>query len=151
MARWTAPPEALRRRWKTAAAALLAIVAIAFALPARAESRFALVIGNGAYKNVPALANPPNDAKDIAAALKSLGFKVTLKLNLDLVAMQRAIEEFALEFGGRRRFAVLLRGTRPPARRPQLPRSGRRGVAQARRYRDADSRARSRARRARQG
>ena len=33
------------------------------ALPARAESRFALVIGNGAYKSVPALANPPNDAK----------------------------------------------------------------------------------------
>jgi TPR repeat protein len=98
MARWTAPPEALSRRWKSAAAALLAIVAIALAaLPARAENRFALVIGNGAYRNVPALANPPNDAKDVAAALKSLGFKVTLKLDLDLAAMQRAIEEFALE------------------------------------------------------
>ena len=96
MARWTAPPEALSRRWKSVAAALLALVALA-ALPARAETRFALVIGNGAYRNVPALANPPNDAKDIAAALKSLGFKVTLKLDLDLAAMQRAIDEFALE------------------------------------------------------
>ena len=96
MARWTAPPEALSRRWKSVAAALLAVVALA-ALPARAETRFALVIGNGAYRNVPALANPPNDAKDIAAALKSLGFKVTLKLDLDLAAMQRAIDEFALE------------------------------------------------------
>ena len=67
------------------------------ALPARAETRFALVIGNGAYRSVPALANPPNDAKDIAAALKSLGFKVTLKLDLDLAAMQRSIDEFALE------------------------------------------------------
>jgi Caspase domain len=97
MARSTAPPEALRRRWKAAVAALLALVAIAFALPARAETRFALVIGNGAYRNIPALANPPNDAKDVAAALKSLGFKVTLKLDLDLAAMQRAIDEFALE------------------------------------------------------
>jgi uncharacterized caspase-like protein len=96
MARWTAPPRALRRQWKAAAAALLALVALA-ALPARAETRFALVIGNGAYRNVPALANPPNDAKDIAPALKSLGFKVTLKLDLDLAAMQRAIDEFALE------------------------------------------------------
>ena len=95
MARWTAPPEALSRRWKSVAAALL-LVALA-ALPARAETRFALVIGNGAYRNVPALANPPNDAKDVAAALKSLGFKVTLKLDLDLAAMQRAIDEFALE------------------------------------------------------
>ena len=66
-------------------------------LPARAESRFALVIGNGAYKHVPALSNPPNDAEDVAATLKSLGFKVTLKLDLDLAAMQRAIDEFALE------------------------------------------------------
>jgi hypothetical protein len=98
MARWTAPPEALSRRWKSAAAALLAIVAIALAaLPARAENRFALVIGNGAYRNVPALTNPPNDARDLAAALNSLGFKVTLKLDLDLAAMQRAIDEFALE------------------------------------------------------
>jgi TPR repeat protein len=98
MSRWKAPPAALNRRWKSVAAAVLAIVTLALAvLPARADSRFALVIGNGAYKNVPALANPPNDAKDVAAALKSLGFKVTLKLDLDLASMQRAIEEFALE------------------------------------------------------
>jgi TPR repeat protein len=97
MTRWTAPPQARRLSWKSAVAALLGIGAIVFALPAWAESRFALVIGNGAYKSVPALANPPNDAKDVAVALKSLGFKVTLKLDLDLAAMQRAIEEFALE------------------------------------------------------
>lgn len=66
-------------------------------MPARAESRFALVIGNGAYKTVPALANPPHDAEDVAATLKSLGFKVTLKVNLGLAAMQRAVDEFALE------------------------------------------------------
>jgi TPR repeat protein len=98
MLRWMAPRRALSRRWKSAAAALLALVAAALAAPsAEAETRFALVIGNGAYRNVPALNNPPSDAKDIAAALKSLGFKVTLKLDLDLAAMQRAIDEFALE------------------------------------------------------
>ncbi len=46
---------------------------------------------------VPALANPPHDAEDVAATLKSLGFKVTLKVNLGLAAMQRAVDEFALE------------------------------------------------------
>jgi TPR repeat protein len=88
----------LSRLWKSVAAALLGLVTAGLAVPsAEAETRFALVIGNGAYRNVPALNNPPSDAKDIAAALKSLGFKVTLKIDLDLAAMQRAIDEFALE------------------------------------------------------
>ena len=39
------------------------------------ETRLALVIGNGAYKSSP-LANPVNDAKDMAGALKKLGFEV---------------------------------------------------------------------------
>jgi len=40
--------------------------------------RMALVIGNGAYKNVPELKNPRNDSSDIAAALKAVGFEVLL-------------------------------------------------------------------------
>ena len=39
------------------------------ALDAKADKRVALVIGNGAYRNVPTLANPTNDAADIGAAL----------------------------------------------------------------------------------
>jgi len=79
------------------AAALIAACLLAMASwPAAAESRFALVIGNGAYKNVAALTNPPNDAQDVATALKSLGFKVTLKTDLGLAAMQRAVDEFAI-------------------------------------------------------
>ena len=35
--------------------------------------RVALVIGNGAYKNVHALPNPPRDSKLIASALRSAG------------------------------------------------------------------------------
>lgn len=38
--------------------------------------RVALVIGNSAYKHAAQLANPRNDAIDIAAALKQVGFEV---------------------------------------------------------------------------
>ncbi len=73
------------------AAALLALLAAA---PALAESRVALVIGNGGYKAVPQLANPPNDAGDVAESLKTLGFNVTLGVDLDQAQMRRAIADF---------------------------------------------------------
>jgi hypothetical protein len=41
---------------------------------AYAERRVALVIGNSAYKNVPKLANPANDAGLIAGMFRSAGF-----------------------------------------------------------------------------
>ena len=50
--------------------------------PALTDSRrVALVIGNGAYKNVPELPNPSNDASDVATALRRLGFAVILVTN----------------------------------------------------------------------
>ena len=73
-------------------AAALFLVAAA---PAWAETRVALVIGNGGYRSVPELANPPNDARDVADALKALGFAVTLGVDLDQARMQRAIDDFA--------------------------------------------------------
>jgi tetratricopeptide (TPR) repeat protein len=48
-----------------------------------AVRRIALIIGNGAYKNVHQLDNPPRDAKLIAAALKDVGFQ-TVTLSNDL-------------------------------------------------------------------
>jgi len=45
--------------------------------------RIALIVGNGAYKSVPALDNPPRDAKLIAAALRDVGFQ-TVSLSTDL-------------------------------------------------------------------
>jgi TPR repeat protein len=72
----------------------LAMAALFGAAPAWAESRIALVIGNGAYQSAPVLANPPNDASDVAESLKSLGFKVTLGVNLDQAGMRRAIADF---------------------------------------------------------
>jgi tetratricopeptide (TPR) repeat protein len=45
--------------------------------------RIALIIGNGAYKNVHELGNPPRDAKLVADALKDVGFQ-TVTLSNDL-------------------------------------------------------------------
>jgi tetratricopeptide (TPR) repeat protein len=46
-------------------------------------NRVALIIGNGAYKNVHPLDNPPRDAKLIAGALRDVGFQ-TVTLSNDL-------------------------------------------------------------------
>ncbi|THD47281.1 MAG: peptidase C14, caspase catalytic subunit p20 [Bradyrhizobium sp.] len=79
------------------AAAALSLALVLLAAPAAlAESRVALVIGNGGYRSVPQLANPPNDARDVADALKALGFSVTLGIDLDQDQMERTIAGFAL-------------------------------------------------------
>lgn len=60
---------------------------------ASAESRVALVIGNGNYKDIP-LANPTNDARDMAVALAGLGFQVMLRENVNQRGMKQAVREF---------------------------------------------------------
>lgn len=59
-----------------------------------AGQRVALVIGNGAYPGVAALKNPVNDALDIAARLKTFGFRVTVKTNVALKDMLRTLTAF---------------------------------------------------------
>jgi|GEM_PF-5183032 len=63
------------------------------------DNRFALVIGNGDYrdKSIAPLVNPVNDATDIAAALKDLGYSVTLKTNIGLREMIDVITDFAFD------------------------------------------------------
>lgn len=84
---------------------ILALLALAVVfpslLPAAAERRTALVIGNGAYTSGP-LKNPVNDAQDMAAALKKAGFAVTLRKNANHREMMESIEDFgnALKRGG---------------------------------------------------
>lgn len=65
-----------------------------------ANKRIALVIGNGAYASAPPLKNPPNDARDVAAALKALGFDVTSGTNVNQRDMKRMIREFGLKLKG---------------------------------------------------
>ena len=55
-----------------------------------AQQKFALVIGNSAYSNVTKLANPVNDANDMAALLEQLGFNVEKILNGRLDQMEDA-------------------------------------------------------------
>ena len=53
--------------------------------------KYALVIGNGAYTNLTPLANPANDASDIAAVLEYLGFSVDKVINGNLEQMEDAV------------------------------------------------------------
>jgi hypothetical protein len=54
-----------------------------FPAAAHADKRVALVIGNSTYRHASVLANPKNDAVDVAAALKTLGFLVVEGFDLD--------------------------------------------------------------------
>ena len=71
--------------------ALTAIAAGAQQPPARV----ALLIGNAAYADAP-LRNPVNDVREVAAALKPLGFAVTTHENLKLAEMRDALRKFVL-------------------------------------------------------
>jgi len=59
--------------------------------------RVALVVGNAAYENVTPLANPVNDGRAIAEALRRLGFVVIEAVDQDKSGMQLLLREFARE------------------------------------------------------
>ena len=90
------------KNWLSSRAALalgFAAVLMAFAAPAQAEKRVALVIGNNDYKNVPKLQKAVNDARAMGATLKQLGFAVMVAENQTrqafsetLLAFDRAVE-----------------------------------------------------------
>jgi uncharacterized caspase-like protein len=71
-----------------------------FAEAYAAEQRVALVIGNGAYWSAPELRNSRNDADDISAQLKQLGFSVIDGRDLDRSSMQAALSRFAQRLKG---------------------------------------------------
>ncbi len=60
----------------------------------RNERRVALIVGNSKYAYNP-LDNPVNDATDLDAALKSLGFKTTLLRDANITQMRNATRQFA--------------------------------------------------------
>jgi Caspase domain len=65
------------------------------------ERRLGLVIGNGKYQNAPHLENAANDAKNMASALRSLGFEILEGEDLTNEEMKRLI----LSFGAKLRDA----------------------------------------------
>jgi uncharacterized caspase-like protein len=62
---------------------------------AQAPSRVALLIGNAAYADAP-LRNPVNDVREVASALRALGYGVTAHENLGLAQMREALRKFVL-------------------------------------------------------
>lgn len=77
---------------------LSALLFFSHFLPSQAaagESRVALVIGQSAYRAVPALPNAANDAKHMAKLLRSAGFDVTSAPDLSQNDMRQAISDFA--------------------------------------------------------
>ncbi|WP_426413337.1 caspase family protein [Bradyrhizobium ganzhouense] len=69
---------------------------------AHAERRIALVIGNSAYKSVPKLSNPANDAALVGGMFKKAGFDwIDIRTDLNASEMRKALRDF----GGRVRDA----------------------------------------------
>lgn len=88
-----------------------------------AGKRLALVIGNGAYTTAPPLRNPPNDARDMAATLRALGFDVTNGINVSQRDMKRLIREFGqkLKSGGSGLFYYAGHGVQSKGRNYLVP------------------------------
>ncbi len=63
------------------------------AAPVNRMSARALVIGNGAYKQLGTLANPRRDAMDMAVKLRSFGIEVDLVLDADRNALVKALAD----------------------------------------------------------
>lgn len=81
---------------------IVAIFTIA-AVPALADKRVALVIGNSAYQNIPRLENPHNDAILMANALQGLGFTLVggaAQLDLDKAGLDAVIQKFGATLPG---------------------------------------------------
>jgi uncharacterized caspase-like protein len=75
----------------------LFLLLVSAAAPLRAETRIALVIGNGGYRHVDRLANPANDARAVAAALRQAGFTLIRggpQLDVGHAEMEQLIREF---------------------------------------------------------
>jgi hypothetical protein len=70
--------------------ALVICIAV-FCSAVYAQQKYALVIGNGNYAALSKLKNPVNDATDISAVLKDLGFTVDTVLDGDLDKMESSI------------------------------------------------------------
>ncbi len=79
---------------------LKVVLSLAAVAPALAAKRVALVIGNSNLQSTSPLTNPLNDAADVAAALKRLGFTVIEGRDLDKLRMDQTIRQFARDLAG---------------------------------------------------
>jgi len=77
---------------------IIMFLALSIPLCADEPGRKALVVGNGAYQAGP-LANPANDAADVAKVLGEAGFEVALRVNRSLAEMAEDLREFKRGIG----------------------------------------------------
>ena len=77
------------------AATFAAILLVVSCPSAQAGGRIALVIGMNGYRHAPTLKNPANDARDVTAALRELGFEVVHSADADRLALDAAIRGFS--------------------------------------------------------
>lgn len=85
---------ALPRASAALAALLLGLLLLASVGGARAETRIALVIGNGQYEAITPLRNAVSDGQLMAESLGQVGFDVTLLTDADQNEMKRAVADF---------------------------------------------------------
>ena len=85
-------------------AKLLVVAVVALVLAASASvalaRQVALVVGNSTYAHIGRLPNPENDAVDMAAALRRIGFEVTTELDADRVELTEALRAFTRQSAG---------------------------------------------------
>ncbi|WP_448043579.1 caspase family protein [Bradyrhizobium liaoningense] len=80
---------------------LTSLVCMALSIgAAKADRRVAFVVGNGSYKNVAQLPNPPIDAKAMAATLRNVGFEVIEGSNLSRDQMTEKLLDFGRKAQG---------------------------------------------------
>ncbi len=82
------------------AALSAASLLISTSTDALADKRVAFVVGNGAYKNVPALPNPAVDARSMARLLRNVGFEVVEGSNLSRDRMTEKLLDFGKKAEG---------------------------------------------------
>ncbi len=92
-------PAAERRRFRPGRALVLFFGALVLALSGAAtawaqQSRVALVFGNSAYRSVPRLTNPGQDAQGVAQALRNIGFQVELVRDATRAQTEEALRRF---------------------------------------------------------
>ncbi len=80
---------------------VLSLICMMFtANAAKADKKVAFVVGNGTYKNVAQLPNPPVDAKAMANVLRRVGFEVVEGTNLTRDKMTERLLEFGKKAQG---------------------------------------------------
>ncbi len=94
------PGDLHRSRRDHAILAITFLAGLVFCVETALAQRHALVIGNGTYDYARRLPNAPNDARDVAAALKKAGWEVTERKDAGIKEMTRALRVFCEDAAG---------------------------------------------------